>query len=576
MIRPRRANPAPTPSGKARGGKPVVQSLNCRSAIFVVLALAFLGYNYLYLRPRHASFGDSLASATRAVATPGSIAARIETLQMSAEEEGRLLVGEDYSDEASAAKADDNAPPREEASQVDEPSFEQQLGETVGADAEQQPVPNGADNEEELQATAAAAAEEAVAEAEAEEAAAESDDVVGGEAFGGTFDGTHFHLDTQIVLPVTPILQHFDNSQNFWPLHSILKQRGWAVATSALPSRVNLWLSKGAVPPRMKRGSQMLNSMGVSGCIGGAKTLQLSCRRRLASFHGCDYDALKIQPPQYNMLDLEDCQRFFTTRDGSDELFLVKPSYTFHGSGIRLLKFKDVRAEYGACKTPKHAIIMDYVSKPATMMGGYKFDFRTYLLVASLNPQLVFYHDGFVRKSDKVYSETARDMNVHITNKITQSRDDHFFNFTTLAWSLHHESGLPRDHVDAYVRPRAQNVSRFLFHTARVQAKPPAHVPGRFHLFGIDWLLDSAGQLHLLEGNGYPLVTHYDGIDLTPRVWEEMTDLILAVQTKPASLGTKLGAGFKFGGWTLVFNELEESYAQSQGRAFNACAVFGA
>ena len=52
-----------------------------------------------------------------------------------------------------------------------------------------------------------------------------------------------------------------------------------------------------------------------------------------------------------------------------------------------------------------------------------------------------------------------------------------------------------------------------------MQPTPPAHVPGRFHLFGIDWLLDGEGKLHLLEGNGYPLVTHYDGIDLTPKIW---------------------------------------------------------
>jgi hypothetical protein len=65
-----------------------------------------------------------------------------------------------------------------------------------------------------------------------------------------------------------------------------------------------------------------------------------------------------------------------------------------------------------------------------------------------------------------------------------------------------------------------------------------------------------------------------DGIGLTPRVWEEMTDLILAIHTKPASLGTRLVSGFKFGGWTLVFNELEEAYNQERGLAYNACEAF--
>lgn len=40
--------------------------------------------------------------------------------------------------------------------------------------------------------------------------------------------------------------------------------------------------------------------------------------------------------------------------------------------------------------------VMEYID-PA-LLEGHKFDLRTYLLVASLNPFLVFYHDGFVRR----------------------------------------------------------------------------------------------------------------------------------------------------------------------------------
>jgi hypothetical protein len=219
---------------------------------------------------------------------------------------------------------------------------------------------------------------------------------------------------------------------------------------------------------------------------------------------------------------------------------------------------------------------MDYIANPATMMGGYKFDFRTYVLVASLKPQMVFYHDGFVRKSDKVFDLGSKDLNVHITNKVTQSKEEHFFNFTTLGNELHRELGLPLDHLDKYVRPRAKAVTRFLFQTTLVQPKPPRHVPGRFHLFGIDWMLDAKGQLHLLEGNGYPLVSHYAGIDLTPRIWEEMMDLILAIQTRPVTLPKKMTVqdGYSFGGWKLVFNELEELMEQAKGNPYNSCNAF--
>lgn len=349
----------------------------------------------------------------------------------------------------------------------------------------------------------------------------------------------------------------------------------------ALPSRVTMWISRGSVPPRLKQGYQMLNSMGVSGCIGGAKSLQLECRRRLARLNGCEYDTLKVQPPQYNMLNLDDCRRFFADAEKPERLnkvYLSKPTYTFHGAGIRVHQGAtgSLKTEFGACKTPKNTILMDYVSNPATMMGGYKFDFRTYLLVASLKPQLVFYHDGFVRKSDKTYDVHSKDLNVHITNKVTQSKEEHFFNFSTLGQELHRELGLPADHLDTYVRPRAKAVTRFLFQTTLVQPQPPRHVPGRFHLFGIDWLLDAKGKLHLLEGNGYPLVTNYPGIGLTPKIWEEMTDLILAIQTKPNTLTKKMTVkdGFSFGGWKLVFNELEEMMEKAKGHPYSSCEAF--
>ena len=51
---------------------------------------------------------------------------------------------------------------------------------------------------------------------------------------------------------------------------------------------------------------------------------------------------------------------------------------------------------------------------------------------------------------------------------------------------------------------------------------------------GIDWILDAQGKVHLLEGNGYPLVTNYKDLPtLTPKVWEEMTDIVLNIQTRP-------------------------------------------
>jgi hypothetical protein len=576
MIRPRRNGaedypssllPSRSPPPSLRWGvraPPGAGSLSSRALSYVpyvaLLALALTAAAFLASVPRH-GYADRLAQLqTHVGAAAAQPQLREEVVFLGEADERDMFAAKE--EEAGAAEA--VVPEFRDVP----PKFEPEAREEVALDDEKLPDEDKAEEETEAP--------------EVLSGAAPADGMVGGGDVGGTFDGVDLTLFKQITLPERPIIQHYDDTLNYWPLHAILKERGWTFATQAPPARVTLWISKGVIPPRMKEGYQMLNSMGVSGCVGGAKSLQLECRRRLARAHGCEYEELGIQPAQYNLLHLDDCKRFFEDAEKHPEraeiYYLSKPTFTFHGAGIRIHHgiAPTLKNEFGACKSPKNMILMDYIANPATMMGGYKFDFRTYMLVASLKPQLVFYHDGFVRKSDKRFTLESKDLNVHITNKASQSKDEHFFNFSTLAHELHREHGLPLDHMDKYVRTRAQAVTRFMFHTTLIQPNPPRHVPGRFHLFGIDWLLDSKGKLHLLEGNGYPLVTHYP-TGLTPRVWEEMTDLILAIQTKPETLAGKkmtVKAGYAFGGWKLVYNELEETMEKANNNAYNACNAF--
>lgn len=50
------------------------------------------------------------------------------------------------------------------------------------------------------------------------------------------------------------------------------------------------------------------------------------------------------------------------------------------------------------------------------MFHGHKFDLRVYMLISSVNPLKIYYHDGFLRVSLKKYDKYSTLSEVHLTN----------------------------------------------------------------------------------------------------------------------------------------------------------------
>jgi hypothetical protein len=316
----------------------------------------------------------------------------------------------------------------------------------------------------------------------------------------------------------------------------------------------------------------IVNQVGAgSSCIGGGKGIQLLCRQQLASRHQCEYSDLGIQPRQWNIQKSTQCEDFFLTAaepENADKVWIMKPGGSFHGRGITLHRGDDshLRSKYGSCKKklPEGLIIQEYVMKPA-LMTGHKFDLRSYLLIASTAPYLVFYHDGFARRSEHPFSmvgQNLTDVKAHITNDVSQSSENHFFGFEQLEASLHKELNFPADYMETIFRPRAMRVTNYLFHTSVDRSGHKIEPrPGRWQFFALDWMIDEDGKTHLLEGNGDPTVKDYPGTNLTPRLWDSMFELIEMIHLKPDELAPNavlsVKQRFAYKGWRLVYNQLE-------------------
>lgn len=65
-------------------------------------------------------------------------------------------------------------------------------------------------------------------------------------------------------------------------------------------------------------------------------------------------------------------------------------------------------------------LMQKYIRDPLLIMG-HKFDIRIHVLVASTNPLIVYFHDGFIRLSLHKYKKNSSDRKVLLTNYAVQS-----------------------------------------------------------------------------------------------------------------------------------------------------------
>ena len=141
---------------------------------------------------------------------------------------------------------------------------------------------------------------------------------------------------------------------------------------------------------------------------------------------------LNYFPSGYRLYVRNDCKQFFklinskayeNDKKRTPIQFIMKAGYGVHrGVGVELLDLqleKKLREQYSngtKCgEISQNLIAQKYISDPV-LFKGHKFDFRMYMMVSSVNPLKIYYHDGFLRISLEKYDKSSRKKNTHITN----------------------------------------------------------------------------------------------------------------------------------------------------------------
>eukprot|EP00331_Platyophrya_macrostoma_P002944 CAMPEP_0176429350 /NCGR_PEP_ID=MMETSP0127-20121128/13665_1 /TAXON_ID=938130 /ORGANISM="Platyophrya macrostoma, Strain WH" /LENGTH=432 /DNA_ID=CAMNT_0017811151 /DNA_START=262 /DNA_END=1560 /DNA_ORIENTATION=- len=239
-------------------------------------------------------------------------------------------------------------------------------------------------------------------------------------------------------------------------------------------------------------------------------------------------------PYAYRLYNKTECKQFFEEINGpeyeamkkeSPLNYIIKLGYGAHrASGVFLFdeaEEKKTRKDYkngDLCGEVKNPLLAQrYIDNPLLLDKHNKFDFRMYMLVASVDPLIVYYHDGFLRVSLETYDKYSNDRNVHLTNTHLTKQKIKELNNETLAaeltdyqmWTLNQlqdyllQAGKITDPnwLDNYLRP---TFKKAYIHLVRMSRHNYFNHSSVYEMFGLDFMLDDKLGLWLIEVNGSP------------------------------------------------------------------------
>lgn len=250
-------------------------------------------------------------------------------------------------------------------------------------------------------------------------------------------------------------------------------------------------------------------------------------------------DQVDYFPISYRLYDKEECQEFFRhintpeypdLKKESEIQFVLKTGFGVHrGEGVYLLDNeaeRNIIANYSdgkACgKSNENIVAQKYYYNPL-LLDGFKFDFRQYMLIASVDPLIIYYHDGFLRVSLFPYSNKKIDRKAHLTNtelakKVFKQVDEtgepfmgmnstqlREFQMRTLdqfeEWLIKKgkkPEGWVREHL-------VKEFQKAYLHCTKMIEEKLERNPNLFEVYGVDFVIEEDYKIYVVEVNASPM-----------------------------------------------------------------------
>ena len=244
-------------------------------------------------------------------------------------------------------------------------------------------------------------------------------------------------------------------------------------------------------------------------------------------------------PKTWVLKNKDQCQNFFSEFNSSyyqrlkkerNVVYFRKIGANVHeGSGVfpvtdeEEAKIRTLYKNGSLCGNITANNLIQYNVWNPLLLENRKFGFRMFMLIASTNPVIAYFHDGYLRLSIDEYNANSKDIKTFVTNigvnlKEAKKKEDSIFKGMTnvqineyTCWFLPKfqdyltEKGIIKDKkwLDAYLRPQFK---RIMIHLIRMSQDAYIKKSSVFELYGLDFVMDADLGLWYIETNTMPLI----------------------------------------------------------------------
>ncbi|XP_053323810.1 protein polyglycylase TTLL10-like [Spea bombifrons] len=255
--------------------------------------------------------------------------------------------------------------------------------------------------------------------------------------------------------------------------------------------------------------------------------------------------------PESYRLDIPSERKTFFSLYKDSQTWICKPTGLNQGRGIFLLQnstqVNDLQRQMRLHKHDRNhvseaSIVQRYIPNPL-LLGGRKFDVRSYMIISSTEPYVVFFRHGYVRLTCEQYDHQSTDLTSHLTNQYMQKKHPSYKELKDeTIWSMERfnnyvnqeyasKKHLPRNWVLNTFTKKMQLIMAHCFKSFKSRLTSRR---GYFDLIGCDFLIDEDFQVWLLEMNCNPSLSTSCKVqkEVIPGVIKDTLDLTLEIFNK--------------------------------------------